>query len=85
MELKEPVTPLVAPDIPLPPRVEELVTEDEEPLESRGHRAEINLLIGSLKYHWQGRTDFYAGWNMFIRLRELGLDPESHPAGRSPE
>ncbi len=29
MKLKEPVIPLVAPDISLPPRAEELVTEDE--------------------------------------------------------
>jgi Uma2 family endonuclease len=66
MHLKEPVTPLVAPDISPPPRAEELVAQDEEPLESSWHRAEINLLIESLKYHWRGRTDFYAGGNMFI-------------------
>ena len=44
----------------------ELVTEDGEPLESNWHRAEINLLIETLQRHWQGRTDFYAGGNMFV-------------------
>lgn len=43
-----------------------LPTEDGEPLESPWHRAEINLLIESLDYHWRGRTDYYAGGNMFI-------------------
>lgn len=44
----------------------ELVTEDGEPLESNWHRAEINLLIETLQRHWHGRTDFYAGGNMFV-------------------
>lgn len=43
-----------------------LPAEDGEPLESSWHRAEINLLIDSLKYHWRDRTDYYAGGNMFI-------------------
>lgn len=44
----------------------ELPTEDGEPLESDWHRAEINLLIESLRQHWQGRTDYFVGGNMFV-------------------
>lgn len=44
----------------------DLPAEDGEPLESAWHRAEINLLIDSLYNHWRGRSDFYAGGNMFI-------------------
>jgi Uma2 family endonuclease len=49
---------------PFPPL--DLPTEDGEPLESSWHRAEINLLIESLKGHWRGRQDYYTGGNMFI-------------------
>ncbi|MCS6863313.1 MAG: Uma2 family endonuclease [Abditibacteriales bacterium] len=35
-------------------------------MESSWHRAEINLLIETLRGHWQGRQDYYAGGNMFI-------------------
>lgn len=35
-------------------------------MQSSWYRAEINLLIESLKYYWRGCTDFYAGGNMFI-------------------
>ncbi len=43
-----------------------LPVEDDVPLESAWHRAEINLLIESIRYHWRDRIDFYAGGNMFI-------------------
>lgn len=36
----------------------ELPTEDGKPLGSSWHRAEINLLIETLKWHWRGRQDF---------------------------
>lgn len=47
------------PDIDLP-------SEDGEPLESHWHRLQINLLAELLYHHWQGRSDFFAGGNMFI-------------------
>ena len=53
-------------ELQLPPTVDELVTEDGEPLESEWHRAEINLLVDSLRQHWRERSDFYAGGNMFV-------------------
>ncbi|MBP7998953.1 MAG: Uma2 family endonuclease [Chloroflexi bacterium] len=48
------------------PDPEELPTEDGVPLESPWHRAQINLLLESLDYFWQDRTDYYAGGNMFL-------------------
>lgn len=48
-------------ELQLPPTVDELVTEDGEPLESEWHRAEINRLVDSLRQHWRERSDFYAG------------------------
>lgn len=53
-------------ELQLPPTVDELVTEDGEPLESEWHRTEINLLVDSLRQHWRERSDFYAGGNMFV-------------------
>lgn len=44
----------------------ELPSEDGIPLESNWHRIQINLLVDSLRQHWRGRTDFFAGGNMFI-------------------
>lgn len=44
----------------------DLPTEDGEPLKTSWHRAEINLLIETLKGHWQRRQDYYVGGNMFI-------------------
>lgn len=48
------------------PSSEELPAEDGVPMESPWHRAAINLLLESIDYHWQDRTDYYAGGNMFI-------------------
>jgi Uma2 family endonuclease len=44
----------------------ELPYEDGEPLESHWHRLQINLLGDMVHQHWQGRTDFFAGGNMFV-------------------
>ena len=44
----------------------ELPAEDGIPLESNWHRIEINLLIDSIHHHWRGRTNYFAGGNMFI-------------------
>jgi Uma2 family endonuclease len=43
---------------------------DGEPLDSPWHRAAINLLIECVLVHFRGRTDFYAGGNMFIYYSE---------------
>lgn len=48
-----------APDTDLP-------YDDGEPLESHWHHLQINLLGDMLHQHWQGRTDFFAGGNMFV-------------------
>jgi Uma2 family endonuclease len=70
--LQEPVTMEVEetaeldPPIILPPTAAELPTEDGVPLESPWHRAEINLLLEALDYHWQERDDYYAGGNMYV-------------------
>jgi hypothetical protein len=47
------------PDIDLP-------YDDGEPLESNWHRLQINVLGDALHQHWQERTDFFAGGNMFV-------------------
>ncbi len=44
----------------------ELPSEDGEPLESNWHRLQINLLGDALHQQWHGRTDFFAGGNMFV-------------------
>lgn len=53
-----------APEAELP--VIHLITEDEIPLESAWHRAQINLLIESLRHYWRDRRDYYVGGNMFL-------------------
>jgi Uma2 family endonuclease len=44
----------------------DLPSEDGEPLETNWHRLQINLLVDIVKEHWRGRTDYFAGGNMFI-------------------
>ena len=44
----------------------ELPYEDGEPLESHWHRLQINLFGDVLDQSWQGRTDVFAGGNMFV-------------------
>ncbi len=44
----------------------QLLEEDDEPLETPWHRLEINLLIESIVWHLRGRTDYFAGGNMFL-------------------
>lgn len=51
------------PDIDLP-------DEDGVPLESNWHRKQIHLLLDIIYEHWSGRTDFFAGGNMFIYYDE---------------
>ena len=53
-----------------PPRSDELVTDDGEPMESARHFQQMALLIHSLELAWSDRTDFYAGGNMFLYFSE---------------
>ncbi|MBI3361621.1 MAG: Uma2 family endonuclease [Chloroflexi bacterium] len=48
----------------LPPT--DLPYDDGEPMESNWHRIQIGLLVESIHQRWPGRTDFFAGGNMFI-------------------
>ncbi|MGQ4807010.1 hypothetical protein NKDENANG_00348 [Candidatus Entotheonellaceae bacterium PAL068K] len=59
IEVKQTIWVPDIPDIELP-------YEDGEPLESHWHRLQINLLGDALYQHWQSRTDFFAGGNMFV-------------------
>jgi Uma2 family endonuclease len=55
---------VMSPTVELPAL--ELPTEDGIPLDTPWHRVAINLLIELIKRFWRGRTDFYAGGNMFV-------------------
>lgn len=57
-------------DFPYPPPDSELDSEDGENLESDWHRKEINLLLDQILQFRLGRTDYYAGGNMFIFFSE---------------
>lgn len=62
--LEREAPPQVLPAVELPTL--ELPTEDGIPMDTPWHRAEIDLLIESIRYHWRDRTDFYTGGNMFV-------------------
>jgi Uma2 family endonuclease len=53
-----------------PPSVDELVTDDGEPMESERHVRQMTLLIESLDEGLK-RDDFYVGGNMFVYFSEL--------------
>lgn len=48
----------------LPPT--DLIFDDGEPLETNRHRIAMNVLINSALAAFEGRTDFFAGGNMFV-------------------
>lgn len=48
------------------PTQDELPDDDGEPRESERHLYQLPLLIETLKLHWAGRDDFFAGGNMFV-------------------
>ncbi len=62
MRAVPPVTKQIAPE-EFPP---ELPEEDGEPLESDWHRIQINLLVDLTHQMWAGRSDYFAGGNMFL-------------------
>jgi Uma2 family endonuclease len=51
--------------VPDPPQIE-LPSEDGFPLESNWHRLQINQLVDSIRQHWRGQTNLFAGGNMFL-------------------
>ena len=53
-----------------PPRSDELVCDDGEPMETARHRQQMVVLIESLEHAWQHRDDFYVGGNMFLYFSE---------------
>ncbi len=59
IEVKQQVWVPEIPDIELP-------SEDGEPLESKWHHLQINLLEDMLHQHWQDPTDYFVGGNMFV-------------------
>jgi len=48
------------------PPPDNLIFEDGEPLESFWHRQAMNLLIELIQFLYAGRTDYFAGGNMFV-------------------
>ncbi|MGH9837131.1 MAG: Uma2 family endonuclease [Blastocatellia bacterium] len=48
------------------PSSDELIFDDDMPMESPRHRLQMELLIETLNLHWAGRHDFYVGGNMFV-------------------
>jgi Uma2 family endonuclease len=52
------------------PGVDELITDDGEPMDSNRHRQQMNLLIESLQLAWNDRDDFFVGGNMFLYFSE---------------
>ena len=67
----QPMEPADTPALPEDARPKvELIETDGEPLESDWHRLAIALLIEAIKQYHSGRTDFYAGGNMFIYYDE---------------
>ncbi len=53
-----------------PPSVDELITDDGEPMESQRHCDQMLHLIESLKLAWRDRDDFYTAGNMFLYFSE---------------
>lgn len=54
----------------LPPRAEDLITDDGEPMESPRHREQASLLLECLYHHWRDRTDVFAAANMAFYFSE---------------
>ncbi len=58
-------------DVPRPPSGSELPCEDGIPMESNWHRLQMNLLIDTIERGFEGRSDYFAGGNMFIYFSAL--------------
>jgi Uma2 family endonuclease len=60
------------PNVPTPPPGQDaLPYDDGEPMESKRHRVQMNLLIDTLDEHWRDRDDVYVSGNMFVYFSEL--------------
>jgi Uma2 family endonuclease len=58
--------PLSKPGKGVRPRGVDLPCDDGEPMETLWHRNEMYMLIETLTLHWEQRTDFFIGGNMFV-------------------
>jgi Uma2 family endonuclease len=65
-----PEHPPVPPVPRAPPRSDQLVYDDGEPMESARHVQQMVVLIQSLEDGWRDRDDFYVGGNMFLYFSE---------------
>lgn len=55
---------------PTPPRGEDLPYDDGEPMETKRHRDQMNLLVDTLDVGWGDRDDYFAGGNMALYFSE---------------
>ncbi len=53
-----------------PPRGEDLPCDDGEPMETKRHRQQMNLLVDSLDEHWRDRDDVCVEGNMAVYFSE---------------
>lgn len=53
-----------------PPRGEDLPYDDGEPMETKRHRRQMNVLCESLDDAWRDRDDFYVSGNMAVYYSE---------------
>lgn len=56
--------------MPTPPRGEDLPYEDGEPMETKRHRRQMNVLAESLDEAWRDRDDVYVGGNQAVYFSE---------------
>ncbi len=49
---------------------DDLIFDEDEPLESDWHYTQIGLLKEVIAQHWKGREDYFCGGNMFIYFTE---------------
>jgi Uma2 family endonuclease len=64
-----PYVPMADPRVPPYPPIE-LVSEDNQNMDSEWHFMAITVLLDSIRLHLAKRTDYYAGGNMFIYFNE---------------
>ena len=63
-------------------RLQDLPSDDGEPLDSRWHRCAMNLLIETATYHFQDREDFFIGGDMFLYYN---VERQRHRDFRGPD
>ncbi len=66
---EEPEEPAVA-YVPTCLTEDDLIFDEDEPLESDWHYTQIGLLKEVIAQHFKGRTDYFCGGNMFIYFTE---------------